>query len=144
MSQRRPANRPVSRLGLRLGRLALALGAACVIWACNAPFIPVPPPGQTTSFTSQVVDDGAGNQKTVWVAHGDATQAPAFARVEVFNETLGVGVIGLAMGDGSYVSPVFDGTRGDRVQISYTGELHSAAVCFQLIEGASAPRCSPP
>jgi hypothetical protein len=140
-----PAKRPPRRLGWRLGRLAAALGLACAIWACNAPFIPVPPPGQVTSFSSQLVDDGKGGQKTVWVAHGAAMQAPAFAHVEVFDETLGLGVIGVAMGDGSYVSPAFEGTRGDRVQISYrAGDTPSAPVCFQLIEGDSAPRCNPP
>jgi hypothetical protein len=145
MSQRLHANRPVSGLRVRLGRLAVALGLATAIWACNAPFIPVPPPGQTTSFTSQLVDDGAGGQKTMWVAHGDMGQAPALAHVEVFNDTRGLGVIGLANDDGSYVSPAFDGTQGDRVEISYkTGDTHSVAVCFQLIEGASAPRCQQP
>jgi hypothetical protein len=134
-----------SRRALRLGRLAAALGLAALIWACNAPSIPVPPPGETTSFTSQLVDDGAGGQKTVWVAHGEPLKAAAYARVEVFNDTLGRGVIGLAMSDGSYASPAFDGTRGDRVEISFTvGDVRGTPVCFQLIEGAPAPRCTQP
>jgi hypothetical protein len=138
--------RPGSRLARRLGRLAAALGAAAAIFACNAPFIPVPPPGQQeTSFSSQLVDDGKGGQKTMWVARGLPGQAPAYAQVAVFDDTLGLGVIGLAMSDGSYVSPLFEGTRGDRVEISYNnGSVPSAPVCYQLIEGASAPRCNPP
>jgi hypothetical protein len=149
MSQRRPTTRSTSRLGLRLGRLALALGLASIVWACNAPPIPVPPPSQTASFTSALVDDGAGGQKTVWVAHGAPGQATAFARVSVFDVMQGQGVIGVAMPDGSYDSPQFDGTRGDRVQISYepTNGEHSVDVCFQLIESTPdmpAPRCVPP
>jgi hypothetical protein len=136
----------VRRLGLRLGRLAAALGLAAAIWACNAPFIPVPPPGQTTSFTSQLVDDGNGGQKTLWIAHGGMGEAPAFARVKVYDVNRGEGVIGVAMPDGSYASPPFEGTRGDRVEIAYetTDGLHSPNVCFQLIEGATAPRCQTP
>jgi hypothetical protein len=133
----------VRRLGLRLGRLAAALGLVSVIWACNAPFIPVPPPGQKTSFTSQVVDDGNGGQKTLWVAQGQTGEAPAFARVSVYDTDRGEGVIGLAMPDGSYTSPQFEGTRGDRIEISYetTEGVHSPNVCFLLMEGETAPRC---
>ena len=55
----------MNKLRLRLLRLAVALGAFALCWACNAPFIPIPPPGQTTSFTSALVSDGAGGQKKV-------------------------------------------------------------------------------
>ena len=79
------------------------------------------------------------------VASGMPGQATSYAQVEVFNDTLGLGVIGLAMSDGSYVSPSFDGARGDRVEISYTvGDIRSAPVCYQLIEGAEAPHCLTP
>ena len=30
----------------RLAKLATLLGAVALLWACNAPFIPVPPPGR--------------------------------------------------------------------------------------------------
>ncbi len=58
----------------------------------------------------------------------------AFARVFVFDASAGAGVIGLAASDGSYTSPPMDGTRGDRVDISFEtvqGVL-SASTCFQL------------
>ena len=61
-----------------LVRLATLLGAFTVLWACNAPFIPVPPPG--ASFTSALVDDGAGGQKTVWITHGLPSTNAALAR----------------------------------------------------------------
>jgi hypothetical protein len=129
------------RFKLRIIRLLLALGAVSAVWACNAPFIPVPPPGQ--SFTSELVSDGAGVQKTVWVAHGEPSDTVAFARVFVLDTDRGTGVIATTLADGSYQSPAMDGTRGDRVEISYespAGE-HMAFVCVQLIEGAQALLC---
>jgi hypothetical protein len=136
----------MKHVGHRIVRLALALGAIASIWACNAPSFPVPPPGQTTSFTSEVVTDGAGAQKTVWIAHGTPGSVTAFARVLVFDEATAAGVIAQAASDGGYTSPPMDGTRGDRIDISFEtvqGEL-SGSTCFQLVEGASAPTCQPP
>ena len=68
----------------RLLKLATLLGAFTVLWACNAPFIPVPPPG--ASFTSALVDDGAGGQKTVWVTHGLPSTNAAGAYFYIFND----------------------------------------------------------
>ncbi len=136
----------MNRLRLRIGRLAVALGAVALVWACNAPFIPVPPPGQSASFTTELVSDGAAGQKTVWIAHGLPGSVTAFARVFVFDATNEAGVIALAASDGSYQSPPMDGTRGDRVEISFEtvqGDL-SQSTCFQLVEGPSAPGCQPP
>jgi hypothetical protein len=136
----------MTRLRLRIARLALALAGATVLWACNAPFIPVPPPGQTASFTKALVADGAGGQKTVWTAHGTPSKNAAFSRFYVFDTDQGSGVIALAAADGHYDSPAFEGTDGDRVEISYEtpGGAHSRRVCFQLVEGAMAPTCQPP
>jgi hypothetical protein len=136
----------MNKLRLRIARLTLALGVVALVWACNAPSIPVPPPGESVRFTSALVPDGAGGQKTVWIANGATNSVSAFARVFVFDATAGAGVIGLAASDGSYMSPPMDGTRGDRVEISFEtvqGVL-SASTCFQLIEGAAAPACQPP
>jgi hypothetical protein len=140
-------NRLSPKLGLRrrLARLALALGLVSIVWACNAPFIPVPPPGQTASFTSELVTDGMGIQKTVWTAHGPANTDAAFSRFFVFNTGRGAGVITLAGADGSYTAPPFDGAEGDRVEIVYerpSGE-RSVPACFLLALGAMAPLCPP-
>jgi hypothetical protein len=131
------------RLRLRLARLALALGLASIVWACNAPFIPVPPPGQTATFTSELVSDGMGGQKTAWTAHGPALDDVAFAKVFVFNTGRGAGVITLAGADGSYTAPPFDGTEGDRVEIVYERPNGSRGVpaCYLLQLGAMAPTC---
>src|SRR5882724_2469110 len=127
----------MNKLRLRIARIALALGVAALAWACNAPFIPIPPPGRTASFSSQLVPDGAGGQKTVWVAHGGAYQPASFARIFVFDTERSAGVIALAAADGSYTTPPMDGVAGDRVEISYETPAFevSARVCFQLMDG---------
>ena len=130
----------------RLARLATLLGAVALLWACNAPFIPVPPPG--ASFTSQLVDDGAGGQKTMWVTHGLPSNHAANAYFYIMNDRLGTGVIVVARPDGTYDSPAFDGVMDDRIRISYqvpVGETYSDSICLLLTTevdaGGSAPLC---
>ena len=98
-------------------RLATLLGALTVVWACNAPFIPVPPPGAT--FTSQLTDDGMGGQKTVWITHGLPSSHAALARYSVFNQTTGEGVVATAAADGTFTADPMDGTMNDHVQVYY-------------------------
>jgi hypothetical protein len=127
----------------RVGRLAVGLGCVALLWACNAPFIPVPPPG--TVFTAELVSDGAGAQKTVWSTAGLADEKAASAKFFIFDDDRGTGVIVRAGADGTYVAPPFDGVRGDHVYIHYeTPEGDSSEIaCRQLIEGpAPAPNCT--
>jgi hypothetical protein len=145
----------MNKLRLRLARLALALGVAAACWACNAPFIPIPPPGQTATFTSALVSDDGGAPRTVWVAHGPPVNPPvtsaALARVFVFDTNRMAGVIAEALDDGSYTSPPMDGDLGDRVEIWFetTQGAVSQSVCFLLTTDVvpsagnvpSAPRC---
>jgi hypothetical protein len=133
----------------RLARLATLLGAVALLWACNAPFIPVPPPG--ASFTSQMVDDGAGGQKTIWVTHGLPSETAAGAWFYIVNANTQRGVIVVADPDGTYDAPAFDGVMGDRVRISYqspTGDVYSDSICLLLTTevsaGGSAPLCPSP
>lgn len=132
----------------RLSRLATLLGAVALLWSCNAPFIPVPPPG--ASFTSQLVDDGTGVQATEWVAHGLPSENAANAWFYIVNDRLQTGVIVVADPDGTYDSPPFDGAMGDRVRISYqspSGDGYSDSICLLLTTEVdavgSAPRCPP-
>ncbi len=124
----------MNRLWLRMARLALALGVAAACWACNAPFIPIPPPGQTATFTSALVADDAGAPKTVWIAHGPANQYASLARFFVFNKDRMTGVIAEAAADGSFDSPPMDGAEGDNVDINFetVKGAFSPEVCFQL------------
>jgi len=132
----------------RLARLATLLGAVALLWACNAPFIPVPPPG--ASFTSQLVDDGAGGQKTMWVTHGLPSMHAAGAYFYIVNERLQTGVIVVARPDGTYDSPAFDGMMDDRIRIGYSpvGDTYSDSICLllttEVAAGGSAPLCPSP
>ena len=131
-----------ARLGPRFARLAAALGVVSLVWACNAPFIPVPPPGQT-SFSSALVSDGAGGQKTVWTTRGGVNGNAALARFFIFDDARGTGVIATAMADGSYEAPPMDGAENDHVQIFYEtpqGDF-SAEICVLLAEGPKALKC---
>jgi hypothetical protein len=126
----------------RLLRLAGGLGALALVFSCNAPFIPVPPPAQA-GFASALVPDGQGGQKTVWTAMGAAGDQAAMAPVFVINEATGNGVVTRADSTGAYKSPAFDGTNGDRIDIyfeDHSGE-HSATACLLLQAGAQAPLC---
>jgi hypothetical protein len=128
-------------LRVRIARLAVALGVVSLVWACNAPFFPVPPPGAT--FTTALVTDGNGNMKTVWVTHGDVNDKAGFARFVIFNDATGLGVAVTSASDGTYVAPPFDGNMGDRIEIDYetvAGD-RSAKACLQLHEGPMELHC---
>jgi hypothetical protein len=130
-------------LRLRIARLAVALGVVSLIWACNAPFIPVPPPGQV-SFMSSLVSDGQGGMKTVWIGTGPMNNKAILARFFLFDVQRNAGVIAAGKTDGSYVSPPFDGTMGDHVEISFEtsdGDL-SGTACVVLQPGGLAPACT--
>ena len=117
----------------------LAAGAAlCALWACNTPYIPVPPP-LDPSFTAITVDDGMGGTKKVWEVAGPAVAQAANGRVSVFNIKTQTGVIAKAAADGSYVTAPLDGVAGDNVEISYVtpkGE-QSGVLCRKLADGPS-------
>jgi hypothetical protein len=108
----------------------------------------VPPPG--ASFTSELVDDGMGGQKTEWTTHGLPSSNAANAYFFIFNDNTKTGVIVVARPDGTYDSPPFDGMMNDRVRISYEtpdGD-QSDRICLLLtteVTGAgSAPLCPSP
>ncbi|HMF44502.1 MAG TPA: hypothetical protein VKQ32_27700 [Polyangia bacterium] len=138
----------MNALRRRLLKLATLLGAFTILWACNAPFIPVPPPGAT--FTSQLVDDGMGTQKTVWVTHGLPSMNAALATYYVYNERLGTGIIATAGPDGTFTGMPMDGVENDHIDLSYrtpNGD-YSDSLCLLLTTalgsgGVSAPSCRP-
>jgi hypothetical protein len=132
----------------RLVRLATLLGAFTLIWACNAPFIPVPPPG--ANFTTMLVTDSAGTQRTVWITHGLPSGDAAFAQFFVYNERLGSGVIATANANGTFTGMPMEGAMDDRILINYQppGGDYSDSICLLLTEatvssGGSAPFCPP-
>ena len=137
----------MNALRRRLLKFGTLFGLVSVLWACNAPFIPVPPPG--ASFTSELVDDGAGGQKTVWTTHGLPSTNAAFARYSIFDANNGKGVITTAGADGTFTSTPMDGTLNDHIQLYYetpSGD-YSESICLLLTTdvgaGGSAPACPP-
>jgi hypothetical protein len=141
-------NAPRRQWFKRLGRLATLLGAITFVWACNAPFIPVPPPG--ASFTTMLVTDSNGAPRTLWITHGMPSSQASFARYYVFNESLGSGIIASAGIDGTFTGAPMDGTLNDRIQLYYVtpGGDYSDSICVLLTEevvapGGSAPSCPP-
>jgi hypothetical protein len=138
----------LNALRRRLLKLATLLGALTFFWACNAPFIPVPPPGAT--FTSELVDDGMGGQITEWTTHGLPSANAAGALFFIINTRLEEGVIIRAADDGTYTSPPFEGVVNDQIRISYstpTGDNYSDSICLLLTTDVtatgSAPLCPP-
>lgn len=138
----------MNALRRQLLKLTALLGGVTLLWACNAPFIPVPPPGAL--FDSQLVDDGMGGQKEVWITTGLPSSNAAFARYSVLNERTGMGIIVTAGPDGTFTGAPLDGVMNDRINIWYVTPQadQSDSICLLLTEAVdpltgSAPRCSP-
>ena len=126
-----------------LRRMRWALVAAVCLLACNAPFIPVPPPDNT--FMSELITDGSGNSRTFWVTQGKPDSRASLATFYIVNDTRGTGVIvERANADGTYTAPPFEGASGDHIFIHYVtlNNSESETVCRQLVEGDPAPICS--
>jgi hypothetical protein len=136
------AVRDIRRRILPAVTLAVA-GLAWVAVACNAPFIPVPPPENV--FVKQLVTDGAGTSRTVWITQGKSDSHASNAKFFIFNDAIGAGVIVEAQADGSYTAPPLDGTMGDHVFLYYTtpAGVDSEVACRILNEGDPAPHCPP-
>ena len=142
---RRVLQDTVSRLRRRLLPVLTVVVMAAVglgSLACNAPFIPVPPPENI--FIARPVTD-AGGTRTVWITQGKPDSRAAGAKFFIFNEAVGAGVIKDANADGTYVAPPLEGTMGDHVFLYYTtpAGVDSEVACRVLSEGDPAPHCAP-
>jgi hypothetical protein len=143
-SMRRVLQNTVSRLRRRLLPVltVVMMAAAGLGWlACNAPFIPVPPPENI--FIAQPLTDGSG--KTVWITQGKPDSRAAGAKFYIFNDAVGSGVIVEAGADGTYSAMPLNGTMGDHVFLYYTtpAGVDSEVACRVLTEGDPAPHCAP-
>src|SRR5215471_1160435 len=133
----------MNRLGYRIARLIATLGVVAGIWACNAPFIPVPPPGMI-SFSAELIPDGNGGQKQVWITRGGPNSNAKSALFFIFDSNVQAGVITTAAPDGSFTTTPMDGAPGDEVLIYFRppGGDYSPATCRLLTDGvADAPFC---
>ena len=127
----------------RIIRLVATLGVVACFWACNAPFIPVPPPSQV-SFTSELLTNGSGQSSTFWTAHGAPSSPAALARFYIVDIDRQTGVITRAVADGSFLSPPFEGTEGDRISIYYMtpdGDMSPEACLLLRADPGQAPAC---
>jgi hypothetical protein len=110
----------------------LAATVACasylLIFACNTPYIPIPPPNPTFS-----PGDTAGD----WTVQTPADSRAVGARFYIYNATLGSGIIQAAEADGSMYAYPLRGQAGDRIQIHWerTPTDSSSTICRPLGQG---------
>jgi len=124
--------------------MALATSSSMLVGlpACNTPFIPLPPPADPT-FTAVMVSDGMGGMRTMWETRGPATSALTEAKVSVYNESVGAGVIVRAQVDGSYAAAPIDGREGDHIRIEYAAKdgRSGPGICRVLQQGQARTDC---
>lgn len=111
-----------------------------ILWACNTPSIPMPPPGsEIVSFVQE--DDGHYRFE---IEPNDYIQPGA--EVTVKNLRLNIWVGGLADSEGYFLSEPFAGSPGDMIQLSFSKNGEGGATCFILEVGPDPlptedPRC---
>lgn len=124
---------------IKIGTLLLAFVG---LGACIAPILNVPPPGaMQISFTSTVITDADGGQRTVWTTEGGPLLSAALATYYVRDKTLGAGLFATARDDGSFTARDMDGTAGDPIQIYYVTPAgdYSESICVLLMPGTASP-----
>jgi hypothetical protein len=128
----------------RIAKLGALLSGLCLLWACNAPSIPVPPPALAVAFASQQAVAPDGGTSTVWTAtQSNPIPLAASARFYLYDLNRGTGIIQIANPDGTFVTAPMEGDAGDRISIYYEtsdGDL-SDSVCLLLADGPAAMRC---
>ena len=127
--------------GIVVGVAVLALWLMCAP-ACNSNFIPVPPPSDPT-FSPVQITDAMGGARQVWMVSGPASAAMKDARIYIFNNSLGVGVIGRGDRLGAYSTGPLEGNVGDQVELHYEmsdGE-RSPSSCRILAPGVGRMPC---
>lgn len=103
----------------------LALWA--ILWACNTPSIPMPPPGsEIVSFVQATEEDHYifTIELNIYIQPG--------AEVTIKNLDKSVWVGGLAESDGSFVSQPLFGHIGDMIQLTFSLNGEGGTTCFIL------------
>jgi hypothetical protein len=133
----------MTSLRLRLARIGALLVGLALVWACNAPPIVVPPPA--VSFSSELLTDPTGAQRTFWRAtQPTPLQRAANATFTLYNLDKNQGYITIAGADGTFVSQPMEGTMDDRVSLQYATPQgdYSDSICLLLREATPvAPFC---
>jgi hypothetical protein len=105
-----------------------------LVFACNSPFIPIPPPDAT--FTP-------GTTSGEWSVSTPPDSRAAGARFFIFNATLGSGIIQQASPDGSMAAYPLMGKVGDHVELHWEKSVadSSSVICRPLSEGLVVQGC---
>ncbi len=129
MNRRRTGNRL-----LRWIAGVLACASYLLVFACNSPFIPIPPPNPT--FT-----EGATSGE--WSVSTPPDSRASGARFYIYNATAGSGLIQRAAADGSMYAYPLQGQVGDHVEIHWERSVAdgSSTICRPLGAGLALQGC---
>jgi hypothetical protein len=111
-----------------------AAASFVIVFACNSPFIPIPPPDPTFSENSTSGE---------WSVSSGADSRARGAIFYIYNASTGSGLIQLAAQDGSmYAYPLY-GKVGDRIQIHWERPVSesSSTICRPLGPGLGQRGC---
>lgn len=112
----------------------LAGASYLLIFACNSPFIPIPPPNPT--FTESPTPGE-------WQVHVPADSRAIGSRYYVYNSTTGTGLIQRAAPDGSMDAYPLQGQAGDPIELHWERSLSdgSSTICRPLGSGLVQQGC---
>ena len=121
-----------------IGRILIpGLVLWAILWACNTPSIPMPPPGPE-AFLFEEHPDG------LWTLTIDENiYIPGGAEVTVKNLENGLFVGGPATVDGSFVSQPFFGNVGDIIQIWFVTAYDKGGVTCYVLDTNYPPTARP-
>lgn len=112
--------RPSLRKWLAVAMAALSLA---IVFACNSPYIPIPPPNPSYE------QDSSGE----WAVYLPADSRAIGATYFIFNSTLGSGLIQRAAPDGSAYARPLQGQVNDSIYIHWQrGTETSLTICRPL------------
>jgi len=105
-----------------------------LVFACNSPYIPIPPPNGSYSQ-----DPASGD----WSVSMPADSRAIGARYFVYNADLGSGLIQQTAPDGSMYAFPLHGVAGDRIEIHWEKSATdtSSTICRRLGEGLVTQGC---
>lgn len=122
-------SKPMSLKQLLTRILLPGLGLLLILWACNAPSFPLPPPGPEAMHFEQTA------QGLVILRADPNSNIPAEAQIMVWNLDLRVGAGCYAAPDGSFECGPFYGDVGDIVRMTFTDpedEKRGGSMCYVL------------
>jgi hypothetical protein len=113
----------------------LAAASFILVFACNSPFIPIPPPDPT--FNESATTPGQ------WSVSSGPDSRASSARFYIYNASTGSGLIQRAAPDGSmYAYPLY-GKAGDSIEIHWERTVvdSSSTICRPLGPGLVQQGC---